>query len=183
MTDGEKSAVLGELIEELLNHGSWCGETHVQKAAYLAQELLGVPLGFEFVIYKHGPFSFDLRDALTAMRANNLLLLQFRSDSYGPSLLPAKDLISLKARLEELLAGYSERLKFVAGLFEKKGVKELEKLSTAYFVSAKLGLEQPLSDRAILLHELKPHVPLDEAEDALRNVDLVIEKGRAVTAA
>lgn len=183
MTNAEKSAVLGEVIEELLKRGSWCGETHVQKAAYFAQELLGVPLGFDFVMYKHGPFSFDLRDMLTAMRANNLLRLQFQGDSYGPSLLPTESLKSLKANVEDQLAEYRERVQFVADEFDTKGVKELEKLSTAYYVSAKCGPERPRSERAKKLHELKPHVSLSEAEDAIRKVDSLIEKGRAVASA
>ena len=40
-----RSAILLTLVEELHAHGSWCGETHVQKCVYFAQELFKVPLG------------------------------------------------------------------------------------------------------------------------------------------
>jgi uncharacterized protein YwgA len=55
-----RAAILTRLIEQLRNGGSWCGETHVQKATFFLQELLNVPLSLDFILYKHGPFSFDL---------------------------------------------------------------------------------------------------------------------------
>ena len=63
-----QKALLAELIEKLQENGSWCGETHVQKCAYFLEDLLGVPVGCEFVLYKHGPYSFDLHDALIEMK-------------------------------------------------------------------------------------------------------------------
>ena len=35
--------------------------------------MFGVPLWFEFVLYKHGPYSFALTDELMRMRADRLL--------------------------------------------------------------------------------------------------------------
>lgn len=84
-----REAVLLSLVEKLRQAGSWCGETHVQKATYFLQEVAGVPLGFPFILYKHGPFSFDLRDELTAMRADGFLTLEPR-DPYGASLGPER---------------------------------------------------------------------------------------------
>ena len=51
--------VITKLIETLRERGSWCGETHVQKAAFFLQELMEVPMRFNFILYKHGPFSFE----------------------------------------------------------------------------------------------------------------------------
>lgn len=74
----QRDAILLSLINEMKAKGSWCGETHIQKATYFLQELLGVPLNFEFILYKHGPYSFDLGDEVTAMRADSLLEYQTR---------------------------------------------------------------------------------------------------------
>lgn len=52
-----QEAVLIGLARRLDEHGSWSGETHLQKAAYLLHELLDVQFGFDFILYKHGPFS------------------------------------------------------------------------------------------------------------------------------
>jgi len=65
-----RAALLTQLIERLRRRGSWCGETHVQKATLFLQDLTRIPMGFDFILYKHGPFSFDLRDELTSLRAD-----------------------------------------------------------------------------------------------------------------
>ena len=44
----QRAAIVTELAEQLTAQGSWCGETHLQKATYFLQELLEVPTGFEF---------------------------------------------------------------------------------------------------------------------------------------
>jgi len=40
------------------------------------QDLMRVPLELEFILYKHGPFSFDLRSELTSLRADELVKLE-----------------------------------------------------------------------------------------------------------
>src|SRR5438552_4067608 len=72
----EYDGVLIELIEVLGKNGSWCGETHIQKSAYFLSRLEHDSIRFNFVLYKHGPFSFDLRDELTALRARSFLRLE-----------------------------------------------------------------------------------------------------------
>ena len=84
----EQARVVFRLSEALKARGSWAEETHIQKAMYFLQELLGVPTGFEFILYKHGPFSFDLRATLTFMEAEDLIAWQPRNP-YGPSLAAA----------------------------------------------------------------------------------------------
>ena len=80
----KRAALLTRLMEWMREHGSWCGETHLQKAAFLAQELMEVPLELEFVLYRHGPYSFDLRDELTGLRGDGLVRLEPRG-AWGPS--------------------------------------------------------------------------------------------------
>jgi hypothetical protein len=53
--------------------GSWCGNARPE-AIYVAQELLAVD-GYNFRLYKHGPYSFDLSDELAAMRADDAVRL------------------------------------------------------------------------------------------------------------
>ena len=52
----QQDAVLLSLINEMKAEGSWCGETHNQKATYFLRELLGVPMNFEFILYEHGDY-------------------------------------------------------------------------------------------------------------------------------
>ena len=46
MKRSQKLALLTLLNREMLSRGSWCGETHIQKATFFLQELLGVDAGF-----------------------------------------------------------------------------------------------------------------------------------------
>lgn len=166
-----RDAVLIRLIEELHEHGSWCGETHIQKATYFLEEMLAVDVGFDFILYKHGPFSFDLRDELTAMRADGFVRLRIQDPCYGPSIVPSEAAESLKRRFPKTLRRYEHRIGFVAERFGGKTVTELERLGTALYVSRKLGSDADVSTRAQRIHALKPHVSVDQAQEAVRTVD------------
>src|SRR5436309_2595943 len=85
MKDSQREALVLDFVRHLENAGSWCGETHIQKSTYFLQELMEVPLGFNFIFYKHGPFSFDLNDQLTALRGNGFVDLRSH-EPYGPHL-------------------------------------------------------------------------------------------------
>src|ERR1039458_10326941 len=86
MKRSQRAALITLLNREMLKRGSWCGETHIQKAMFFLQDLLGVETDFEFVLYRHVPFSFELRDELSSMRADELLDLTVRREGYGPQM-------------------------------------------------------------------------------------------------
>jgi hypothetical protein len=58
----QRAALLTELADKLREQGSWCGETHLQKATYFLQTLRLVPTGYDFILSKFGPFAFDLAE-------------------------------------------------------------------------------------------------------------------------
>jgi hypothetical protein len=176
----QRDAVLLSVIENLGAEGSWCGETHIQKATYFVQELLKVPLEFDFILYKHGPFSFDLSDEITAMRADYLLGLQPRSYPYGPSIVHGESGEMIKEQFPKTLEMYNPSVEFVADKFGDKGVAELERISTALYVTLTGGVGGSVESRAQRIHELKPHVEMDEAFDAVKAVDEIIEEAREV---
>jgi hypothetical protein len=69
MEQYERSAILLGMINSLKARGSWCGETHIQKAMFSLKNITDTPIDYTFVLYKHGAFSFDLRDELTEDRS------------------------------------------------------------------------------------------------------------------
>ncbi len=174
MDDLRRTAIVLKLIERMNLYRSWCGETHIQKSGYFLQEMTGVPMEFSFVLYRYGPFSFDLRDELTAMRADNLVVLETRSLYYGPSfvLRPAANVVL--ERYPKTLAKYEAQIEFVAREFGPKGVAELEQLATAFYVTRKLGEEKTVAERAEHLHSLKPHFSIKEACQAVDYVDCLL---------
>ena len=165
----ERDAVIAELVSALREQGSWCGETHVQKAMYFLQEMAGVPTGFSFVLYKHGPFSFDLRDEITSMRADRLLEFEILSPEYGPSLKPsARGRTHLEA-FREPAAQAGDAIDFVAQRFGDRNVAELERLGTALYVRRKHE-QDDVDTLAREIVKLKPHVTLPQAREAVETV-------------
>lgn len=164
----ETWGTLLDLVERLREQGSWCGETHVQKACYLLEHLAGLPLPFEFLLYRHGPFSFELRDELEEMLAYGALDRQFQSPPYGPRLGTGSQARPFRKPAGD--PGTERALEFVCRAVGNRNVGSLERLSTALYVT----LEQPragVAERASALSALKPHVSVPEAVQAVREID------------
>ena len=174
------AALLIALADNLRKKGSWCGETHLQKATYFLQELQKVPVGFDFILYKHGPFSFELRDALTAMRADGLFDL-VQQWPYGPTLVPTQKSKRLREECSKALHKYQRQLDFVCDQLGKKNVSELEKLATALYIRIQESSKSE-TQRAKHLHSLKPHVPLDDSLEAVRTVDGIVKLAKSASA-
>lgn len=172
----QRAAVLLELTDRLSAGGSWCGETHIQKATYFLQEVLGVPSDFGFILYKHGPFSFELRDELTAMRADGFLELHLQPP-YGPSLVTTEIGRQLKGEYPKTLDRHERAIHFVAEQLAKRNVSELERLATALFVTLQ-GERRSVEERAEEITDLKPHIDLESAEEAVGEVEEMMEAAR-----
>lgn len=172
----QRDAVILSLVEQMDKEGSWCGETHIQKACFLLEELLGVPLGFEFILYKHGPYSFDLNDELTAMRADITLKLQTTFSSYGPSFRPARNSKQIKEKYHKTIETYETKIKFVAKKVGSNGVSYLERLATALYVTRYENTDGTSENRSRKIHELKPHVTLEEAREAVKTIDQIVKE-------
>ena len=172
MNESRRSAVVAALAWRLRAKGSWSGETHIQKAMYLLQCLAGVSLDYEFILYKHGPFSFELRDTINAMRADGVLQLTPRPYPYGPSLLVSDE---QKARVEALypnaLKRYGDKLDFVANWVGEFDVSRLEQVGTALYVTLENPEERRTMERVQRIRELKPHVAVGEAKWAIEQID------------
>jgi hypothetical protein len=130
-----QEAILAGLARRLDAKGSWSGETHIQKAAYLTHELFGVPFDFDFILYKHGPFSFELRDELGSMEADRLLERQPQPPPYGPRFLVTERGHELEERLTQTMSRYAPGLDWTSERLGRRGVAELERLATALWVT------------------------------------------------
>jgi len=163
-----KRALLVSLVEKMKNGGSWCGETHVQKCVYFLQQLLKVPMNFNYILYKHGPYSFDLNDELSFLRGSEFLELHPRRP-YGPSLSPGKLGAVLKSKYDHINSRYSWELDFVVAHLANMSVRELEKVATALYVKKekKWTTSEDILGQMV---ELKPHITREKAEEALKTL-------------
>jgi hypothetical protein len=168
MTDVQRSAVIATLVKEFRAKKAFCGETHVQKSVYFMQELLGVPLGFEFLLYIYGPFSFELQSHLAAMRADDMITV--RPLDYGATFEPGEQLPYLEQHLPKTIGRYRNAIDFAVTTFAGHGVKELEQLATAlHFTTAEPNESQ--QKRAERILDVKPHIRMEEALRAVAQVD------------
>lgn len=169
MSDLKRNALLLKLIEQMKSRGSWCGETHIQKSVYFLQELLDVPLDFEYVLYKYGPYSFGLTECIEILRADHLIKLHLMPYPYGPSLEPGEGYSTLLQRFPKTLSKYDSQIAFVAKKIANNKVSELEKLATALYV-IKENSEASDKEKAHIIHNIKPHVSF---EDALLAISMI----------
>jgi len=171
----ERSSLLLALNRQLIKAGSWAGETHMQKTVYGAQSLLAVPFGLDFVIYRHGPYSFELADDLAAMRGEEFLRLVPRVQGYGATLLPGDRNELLWKSYAQVAAPYEDKLRFIAQELGPKTVAELERICTLIYIKGKWKATDPVQK----LVELKPHVTPELAINAAAQLEGIEQAARA----
>lgn len=168
MNPAQRQAVLLALIRALKANRSWCGETHIQKTVYFLQTAMGTDLGFQYILYKYGPFSFDLNDELTALRAKLLLDVK-PEEPYGSHLYPSAHAERYLALYPRTLGTHLPALEHVAALLGGKSVTELERITTMLYATR----ERPnATDEELIarVREIKPHITHEDARDAFQFV-------------
>ena len=173
----ELSALLCRLVDTMREQGSWTGHTHIQKSCLFLQKLLGVPLGYDFELYLHGPYSSELRDDLDLMIELDELHLEPRP-GYGPS-------FCITDRGNGFMNQHSKfkaEIDFVANEVAQKDMRHLEQISTAYFlIIQKSGLSEEQIPAEV--NRLKPHISEDVARSALKDVKDLQQRAQEFSAA
>lgn len=177
----KRQVVILSLLDGMQKNDSWCGETHVQKCAFFLERGLEVPLELEFILYKYGPFSFDLRELLGEMRANFLIDVEPRGP-YGPSLVVSESGQALVGRFPKTVRENTPAIEFVSGQLARRSVAELERLGTALYVRTEWP-ELPIESHAQRLVQLKPHVQFEQAESAVSEVDRLLQEAASISRA
>lgn len=166
-------ALIFHMVAKLREKGNWTGETSIHKSLYILQKLMDVPIDYEFTLYIHGPFSFELRDELSRCIAYNYLDLEYVSPIYGPKYSltqQAEQYLNIKSHL---IDQYKQNVSEVCDIVSDKGVVSLEKLATALYVIKEL---HHTGEKAIQeLNDLKPHISIDEASEAVRKMEELIQ--------
>ena len=171
-----RRAVVAKLVASMEERGQWAGETHIQKALYFLQSMLKVPSLYDFVLYKHGPYSFDLHDDLSKMRAHLIIDMEPRRP-YGPSFRLGQLGAGTLERAEKDTNKYSQRIDFVVEHLGSMGVRTLERYATALYVKA----EKKDSDAESLwkaIVDRKPHISEEDARAAVQWVKNLEEEAK-----
>ena len=174
----DKHALILAVVESLNKHESRTGKTHVQKALFLldACGLLKAP--FNFVLYKHGPYLTDFETELEQMKSYAALKSDTVDGWYGVRLSPGMN-ASLVKRSSPLPEASQKSVDLVCGQIGRMGVIELEPLATASWIRMRERVVDP-DGVAARLHELKPHVSPQKAEEADRQARKLLDAAKTV---
>jgi hypothetical protein len=164
----KQAAILATFIDTVRTMGKSCGETLLQKAAYVMKELFDAPLSDEFRIHYYGPFSFQLRDRLASMEADDIIRVSPRERGVTYDI--GDRFAQLRQRFPNTIATHSRAIEFAAQELGSLGVKQLEPLATALFVTRQYP-RASAPERAAKLIEIKPHVKLAEATAAIEKIE------------
>lgn len=168
MNDLQRSAIVATLVKECQARHAFCGETMIQKSVFFLQELMKVPLRFDFQLYIYGPFSFELQRHVSSMMADDMIAV--RPLEYGSTFEPGEQVSYLERHSAATIAAYREAVDFVVKHLAGRGVKQLERVATAlYFTVATNDLS--MDERAAKICEVKPHITREEARKAVEEVD------------
>jgi hypothetical protein len=124
-----------------------------------------------FILYKHGPFSFDLREALATMEGLRLIEWEPQPAPYGPSFHPGYQ-SKFMPKESDLGKKFALQINYIAEQLSGKSVVELEQLGTALFVT--LDQEIQTENRAREMVRVKPHIEPAQAREAITSVDRMI---------
>ena len=161
----DRRSLIIKLVAAMRKEGSWAGETHIQKCVFFIQEMLGVPMGYKFVLYKHGAYSFELRTDLASMRADLQLDVEPRYP-YGPSFI----LGQRGDQHSDQASEYDTAVQFVSQELAAMEARDLERLSTALFVQSR-EFRSDDNEVASRVTEFKPHISATAARDAVETIN------------
>jgi hypothetical protein len=163
-----QAAILAAFVERIRISGQPCGETLLQKAAFVMKELFGMPLEDEFRIHYYGPFSFQLRERLASMEADDIL--RVRPREIGVTYDIGERFHQLKRRYPTAIDQATPAIVFTSERLGALGVKRLEPLATALYVTRQMP-GASATDRVARLREIKPHLDDSSARSAIDTVE------------
>lgn len=171
----DRYRLIVELVRRLNESDSWTGSTHLQKCIFFFQYLFKVPMGYRFVIYHYGPFSFELDEELALLRIRGWLEIS-PEPGYGVHYRPGKEAPNIESGT---VCNHEDELNIVARLLGGLSVKQVELLATTYYVVNGLdGRERDLNTAFQKIHQLKPHFKEGEIEEGYRQLEELIMAGK-----
>jgi hypothetical protein len=168
----DKHELILSVIKKLKQNGSWAGKTHVIKSIYLLQSFSNNDkIRFDFILYKHGPYSFELENELAVMKSYQAITSDRLYSEYGESLKPGEN-ENIPKKHYNLESKLQKDIDKVCRLVGQKNVKELEGLATITWI---IKNENISDEDAILnrLSKLKPHISAEDGEIAFNEIKKV----------
>jgi O-acetyl-ADP-ribose deacetylase (regulator of RNase III)/uncharacterized protein YwgA len=154
------------------------GRTIFQKIAYVATQQ-GLPTGFKYQQYSYGPFSREVKLAVTKLINNNLLQEERQGRMFEVKIGPGFK--EARRRYKSLLEKYAPVIEKTTDLFVRVETKQAETLATVLFTADKLNKskKEPVSEMdvfdAVMQWKQRRKPAMDKAEVAstIRNLGML----------
>lgn len=166
--DYRKYRLILEVIRGLNAAGSWAGKTHVIKTLYLLKAANGLNIPQNYILYMHGPYSFEVEDDLAMLKMLDAVEEEDRHPGYGASLVVGHNARVIEGQAD-LTPDEKQRIQQICQAVGTANVKELEARATGAWVWTEEQVHNP--DRvAHRVNELKPHIPVEVARKHFESV-------------
>lgn len=182
-TPWHKYALIAELAQRLQTQPSQFGKTSLQKMIYLLQELKGVPIGYQFCLYTHGPFAAQILGDLDLVEALGAVKVQYVISGFGGyQISPGNECESIRCKASEFLKENKETIDEVVNQFGKYSAKELELRSTIVYLDRDVKRSNKNLNRDSFIRLVKKIKPrfnegtIAKALDELENKDYVLNR-------
>ncbi|MCL4552942.1 MAG: hypothetical protein M1305_05250 [Candidatus Marsarchaeota archaeon] len=169
----DKKSLILEIVKDLRLVGSWAGRTHIQKTAYLLKELCRVDVGYDFTLYKHGPYSFQLDADIEDLRILGGLDYEIVRSEYGPRY---KEGAAAHAFRQQADLCTLEAIQEMADFVRDKDVKDLECLSTLVWCGGASSADIPKVTECVL--SLKPHLSEPVVTQAWSQLNCFVKRAK-----
>ncbi len=173
-SEAQKYGLIVTLAQRVEGFNSRFGKTALQKLVYLIQETQGVPSGYQFSFYNHGPFSTELAADLAYLSWVGAVRVSYVNERR------AGFAIRTGPKAEEALADatpfldrYRDHIDRVIADFGAMIAKDLELRATIVFVEKDFRRRGRRLDEQTLgkkVEELKPQFSPSEISAAIREL-------------
>jgi uncharacterized protein YwgA len=171
----DQLAFAAYLVNRFGESGQAPNRTQLHKAAYFLESIAGVPHGFPFRLYLHGPYSRELDSALGELQAIGWLQEERDQTGYGARYFATEVAREQLPRYAERFRRFDPAIRSVGDEVLHRGVTDLELLSTAWHVSR----EQPsatVDEKVARLKELKPHFTEERIREGFAMTEQLAER-------
>ena len=167
-------AIMAAVIHQMSQARRDIGKIQLQKLLYFLQNGLGVPLDYRFVMHHYGPYSVQIEDNLSIVRAVGAAQVSVDPEGYGYHITPGETDITAWT---ELVRPHAESISRVVETLGGHDAARLELLATIHFVRS-LRRTTTVEDVLAEVRSLKPKFSVDYIRSAYRelvNSDLMKE--------
>ena len=173
----ERYAIVLYTIKKWNEVKNTCNEKQLQKSLYVLESIDKEVIEYKFIVFKNNPYSYELRDDLGSMEAENLLEVE-RLEPFGINVL-------LNHHGEELISFYSKfnnyrRIKDILDIIiqklSKRTIIDIENTTRAFMILRKQLFNSSKEEMIIELKNISPSMTFNEAKNYVIEAEDIMKK-------